>query len=63
MKRFMLIDSEIILNTLYGMSSMKKVISISFDGATTMSGSLSEVQAGFKEQNENHYLFIAIDIV
>jgi len=57
MKRIMSIDSETIFNTLRDVISeydikWESVVSMCFDGAATMSGSLSGVQARFKEKNE-----------
>ncbi|XP_008189973.1 zinc finger MYM-type protein 1-like [Acyrthosiphon pisum] len=57
MKRIMSIDSETIFNTLQDVISeydikWESVVSMCFDGAATMSGSLSGVQARIKEKNE-----------
>jgi hypothetical protein len=57
MKRITSIDSETIFNTLQDVISeydikWESIVSMCFDGAATMSGSLSGVQARIKEKNE-----------
>lgn len=71
MIRIVSIDSETIFNALRDVIIViidyhikwESVVSMCFDGAATMSESLSGVQARFKEKNENSFLFIAMDIV
>lgn len=58
MKRIMSIDSETIFNSLGNVINefeikWESIISVCFDGAATMSGSLSGVQSRFKEKNKN----------
>lgn len=63
MKRILSTDLETIFNSLQDVINeydikRESLISIYFDGAAIMSGSLSDVQARFKEKNKNIYLFI-----